>query len=363
MPTKHREVYDYLERFILSGEIAEGDSLPGEFDLSRILSVSRNTVRHAIKELSQKYRIERTPGRGSVFLGEIDAPPATKSIGIINSSLIYTIYPEMIHGIEDGLYRSGYSMLLANGNYDPEKEIESAKRMLSNGVSGFIIEPTNSSYLTADSEIVRALNGSGVPVLTTNCVIDGLNASYITIDDYLIGREAAEHLIAQGHRRIAYIYKQDTQAGEIRYRGYADALVNAGLEVDSGLVRFYTQDAEDLVPGEWYTREILDEYTDTESGPTAFIYFNDQLALQAYAVFAERGLNVPGDISVVGIDNIPESMRAKPRLTTFNHPKYLMGKLAVEMILSRLGSHDDRFNHGVTMKAQMVERNSVKKVG
>ena len=361
MATKHREVFDYLERLISTEEIQNGDPLPGENDLSATLSVSRNTVRHAINELSKKYRIERTPGRGSVYLGEVSPSPNTKSIGIINSSLSYTIYPEMIHGVKEGLFNGGYSMLLANGNYDPEKEKESAKRMLANGVSGIIVEPTNSGRLNEDSEIVQVLNRSGVPVVTTNCEIPGLQASFVTVDDARIGEDAVDFLLGLGHRRIACAFKSDTQAGELRYQGYVRALERAGIPVDPELARRYTQEDEPSLPGVWFTRDIL-ENTSRSTRPTAFVYFNDQVAHQAYSAFAELDLTVPGDVSVVGIDNIPESVRAIPSLTTFNHPKYVMGKLAAEVMLARLGKHDDRLLHGVTMRAQLVQRDSTARI-
>ena len=92
------------------------------------------------------------------------------------------------------------------------------------------------------------------------------------------------------------------------------------------------------------------------------MYFNDQVAHQAYSAFAELDLTVPGDVSVVGIDNIPESVRAITSLTTFNHPKYVMGKLAAEVMLARLGKHDDRLLHGVTMRAQLVQRDSTARI-
>lgn len=102
MATKHQEVQKYIERLIADGKISVGGTIPGEFELSRTLSVSRNTVRHALNDLSQKYRIERTPGRGTIFYGENSDNSGNRTIGVINSSLMYNIYPELIHGIEDG---------------------------------------------------------------------------------------------------------------------------------------------------------------------------------------------------------------------------------------------------------------------
>ncbi len=355
MAPKHQEARDFIEQLIRQGEIKEGDALPGEVELSKRLDVSRNTIRHALDLLSERYRIERTRGRGTIFHGEREETPGTKAIGFINSSLIYTIYPEMIHGLEEGLFHGGYSMILANGNYDPEKERESARRMLAQGVAGIITEPMISSRLTEESEFVQLLNRSGVPVLTTNCVVSGLRGSYITVDDYWIGRETGRHLLEFGHRRIACVYKTDPKAGHLRMQGLRDELEAQGVAPREELFRPYNQDDEALIPGAWFTRELLE----LPDPPTAIFYFNDQIALQAYDFFREEGIRVPEELSVLAVDNIPEAERSYPGLTTFNHPKELMGKLAAEMMLSQLGPYPERSRYGVTLRPPLVKRGSV----
>src|SRR6056297_784677 len=305
MATKHQKVSDYIERLILDGSVSPGEVLPGELELSRSLDVSRNTIRHALEQLSKKYRIERTPGRGTVYLGDAEDTAPSRAIGIINSSLMYTIYPELIHGVEDGLYRGGYTMILANGNYDPEKERESIRRMLNQGIDGLIVEPMTSASVTPDNRFITDLNNAGVPIITTNCIIEGLKASYITIDDGLIGRLAAEHLIANGHTRIGCVYKKDNQAGMLRFQGFKAGIEAAGLNLPETLTCAYSQEDEPRIPGSWCTRHILEE---SDVPPTGIFYFNDQIALQAYDTLHEEGIRIPEDISLIAVDNIPEAV-------------------------------------------------------
>jgi GntR family transcriptional regulator of arabinose operon len=356
MATKHQEVQKYIERLIADGNIGVGDILPGELELSRVLSVSRNTIRHALDVLSQKYRIERTAGRGTIFYGDNSDNSGTKTIGIINSSLMYNIYPELIQGIEDGLYRGGFNLQLVNGNYDSVKEYEETKRMLAQGIAGLIVEPMNSTSMTPENAYYNLLNKAGVPVLTTNCVIPGLSVSHISIDDIWVGRRAVEHLLQNGHRRIGCIYKSGNQAGLLRFSGYQQALEEAGIGLNPDFIRDYTQEHEASLPGAIFTSEILDN---TRQAPTAIFYFNDQIALQAYSSLKDSGVSIPGDLSIVAVDNISEAGYVSPGLTTFNHPKYLMGKIAAEMILARIGVHNDDMNYGVAMKPELVIRGSV----
>lgn len=355
MAPKHQIVRDYIEQLITSGDIKPGDALPGELELSAELDVSRNTIRHALEQLSRRYRIERTRGRGTIFQGETAAASQNSVIGFINSSVTYTIYPGIIHGLEEGLFAGGYSMLLANGNYDPEKELEAARRMIAQGVSGIIAEPMISSRLSEESDFVKLLNATEIPVLTTNCIVPGLQAAYVTMDDFWIGHRAAEYLVSLGHRRLGCVYKVDPDAGHLRADGFRSGIRDAGLNVDESLFVQYTQEDEPHVPGAWFTRHLLD----LSDPPTAILYFNDQNAIQAYEALHEDGFEIPRDISVVGIDNIPEAGRVRPGLTTFNHPKELMGRLAADMMLNQLNGPAGMNGYGLSLKPPLVERGSV----
>lgn len=358
MAPKHQIVRDHIEQLILSGDIRPGDALPGEMELSRHLDVSRNTIRHALDQLARTYRIERTRGRGTIFHGEVTASVDRMSVGFINSSITYTIYPGMLHGMEEGLFGGGYSLVLANGNYDPQKELEAVRRMLAQGVRGIIAEPMISGQLTAESDFVRLLNGAGVPVLTTNCVVPDLSASYVTMDDRWIGQCAAARLVAAGHRRIGCIYKADPDAGHARMEGFRDGLAEAGVPVVDDLIVPYSQEHEDLLPGAYFTRELMDR----SDPPTAIFYFNDQIAVQAYDFCHEAHLSIPDDLSLIAVDNIGEAARVRPGLTTFDHPKELMGRIAADMMLAMLRSSTGTGGYGVSLRPPLVERGSVGRV-
>jgi GntR family transcriptional regulator of arabinose operon len=354
--TKYEIVRAHILELIENGSVRVGDNLPGEMELAEELGVSRNTVRHAFSELVQRGIVERTRRKGTVYIGESSGPDAPRTIGIVSSWLTYNIYPELIHGLEDGLYRGGYSMILANGNSDREKERESVSRMLDQGIAGLIIEPSLSASLDESDPLVRTLNELDIPILLTNNLISGLRASAITIDDFRIGEDATRYLIEMGHTRIACVYKADTRSGVLRYDGYRSALEAAGIGCDEALVRSYNDIAEERRPGAVLTRQVMESAT---KRPTAFFYFNDEMAMQGYDYFASTGISIPDDISIVGVDNIRESSLVSPPLTTFNHPKYVMGKIAAELMLARLGSHTYHSEYVVTMRLELVERGSV----
>ncbi len=354
--TKYEIVRAHILQLIENGSVQVGDNLPGEMELAESLGVSRNTVRHAFSELVQRGIVERTRRKGTVYVGTESEDPPPKTIGIVSSWLTYNIYPELIHGLEDGLYRGGYTMILANGNSDRHKERESINRMLDQGIAGLIIEPSLSAKLDDADELVQTLNTLDIPILLTNNLIDGLRASAIIIDDYKIGVDAAEYLLEMGHRQIACIFKSDTRSGVLRHDGYRRVLEQSGISYNPELVRSYDDNTEARRPGALLTEQIFESVREK---PTAFFYFNDEIALQGYDYFSSRGVSIPDDISVVGVDNIRESSLVSPPITTFNHPKYVMGKIAAELMLSRIGTYTYHSEYIVTMQLEMVERGSV----
>lgn len=354
--TKYEVVRAHILQLIEDGSVQVGGNLPGEMELAEQLGVSRNTVRHAFSELVQRGIVERTRRKGSVYVGNDSAEATPRTIGIVSSWLTYNIYPELIHGLEDGLYRGGYTMILANGNSDHERELESINRMLDQGIAGLIIEPSFSSKLSADDPFVKMLNSLDMPILLTNTVVDGLRASAIAIDDAHIGRMATEYLLEMGHTRIGCIYKSDTQSGVLRHAGYREMLVSHGIGYNSRLVRGYDDAMGQRRPGALLTEQIVESAPER---PTALFYFNDEMALQGYDYFVSKGIAIPDDISVVGVDNIRESPLVSPPLTTFNHPKYVMGKIAAEMMLARIGSQTYHSEYVVTMQLELIERGSV----
>lgn len=357
--TKYEIVRAHILQLIEDGLVKVGDTLPGDLELADELGVSRNTVRHAFSELVQRGIVERTRRKGTVYLGHEQAQSSPKTIGIVSSWLTYNIYPELIHGLEDGLYRGGYTMILANGNSDHQKERESISRMLDQGISGLIIEPSMSAKLNASDPFVKTLNDLNIPIILTNTIVEGLRASAITIDDAHIGRSATQYLIDMGHRRIGFIYKSDTQSGVLRHSGYEETLKANGIAYDAKLVRSYDDATGDRYPGASLTSAIMETASEP---PTAFFYFNDEMALQGYNYFESNDMNIPEDVSVIGVDNIRESSLVSPPLTTFNHPKYVMGKIAAEMMLARLDSHMYHTEYIVTMQLEIVERGSVAKI-
>ncbi len=172
-----------------------------------------------------------------------------------------------------------------------------------------------------------------------------------TVDsDNLAGAATAtEHLISLGHRRIAFLSgRDDLESSRLREEGYRQALTAAGITVDPSLVRSGDYRVE---TSRGPARELLT----LADRPTAIFAANDLSALAAMEVARDLGLDIPGDLSVIGFDDIPEAARSNPPLTTIRQPIQQMGATAVNLLVDLIRGHALDSTH-VRMPTSLVLR-------
>jgi LacI family transcriptional regulator len=147
-------------------------------------------------------------------------------------------------------------------------------------------------------------------------------------------RGAIEHLIGLGHRRIGFITgREDVGAARQRLTGFRDAMTRAGLTIrDRDVV---TGDFEEP-RGYEAARELLER----DEPPTAIFASSDLAALGVVRAARDLGLQVPGDLSIVGFDDLPEASWVVPALTTVRQPLRDMGRVAVRRLMSMLDDPD-----------------------
>lgn len=152
----------------------------------------------------------------------------------------------------------------------------------------------------------------------------------VTYDDREGGRLAVEHLLAQGHRRIAHVHGDMRYASaQARLTSYRATLEGAGVAFNPALV----------VGSPWRTRDAniaTQRLLELADPPTAIFAASDDLAIGAVQAIEHRGLSIPGDIAVIGFDDIPFSDEMMPRLSTIRLPLEAMGRRAAEMLTGTL---------------------------
>ena len=164
-------------------------------------------------------------------------------------------------------------------------------------------------------------------------------------------RKLTGHLVELGHRRIGVVAgPRDWLASNDRLAGHASAMAEVGVLPSPALIRSGHADAE-------WGHEAALQLLDLPDRPTALVCFNDKAAVGAMAAAAERGLQVPGDLSIAGFDDIDLATSTTPMLTTVRQPLQEMGRMAVTLLVRLLEKHRLDALH-VELATELIVRGS-----
>lgn len=248
----------------------------------------------------------------------------TLSIGVVTLTIDSPFYGVTMRGIEDALDQAGYSALFVSGHWNVDAESRCIDMLRARRVDGIIL-------LTGRlSDAALKACAKHLPVVVTGRSLRAPKLYSLHFDDEEGGRLATEHLLALGHRRIAFIEGDpehpDSQA---RQRGYRRALQQAGVAFDPVLV---AQGGYHEAGGMRAAEDLL-----TRGQPFSAVFAaNDQMAVGVALALHRRGLRVPDDVSLVGFDDLHASQFALPPLTTIRHDGYAVGQQAAAAMLMLL---------------------------
>ncbi|WP_433260764.1 LacI family DNA-binding transcriptional regulator [Actinosynnema sp. CS-041913] len=225
---------------------------------------------------------------------------------------------------------------------------------ITEGVPGHLIDGLILSPLALTKEDLEPRADRVPMILLGEQITDGA-ADRVVVDNVAAAEEAVAHLVSLGRRRIAAIGAQDTAPGataRLRLRGYRQALHRAGIACDPDLV----------MPVEQFHRHdgalAMQRLLDLAPPPDAVFCFNDLLGLGALRTLLSRGLSVPGDVAVVGFDDIEESQYSTPTLTTVSPDKAEIARTAVDLLISRVSGDRDSTPRSVNPGYRLIRRES-----
>lgn len=248
----------------------------------------------------------------------------TLSIGVVSQAIDSPFYGAALRGIEVELGTAGYSPLFMSGHWRADEEARCIDVLRSRRVDGLIVLTGR----LADSAL-RSLARS-LPVVVTGRSLKASNLLSMDFDNREGARQATQHLIDLGHRRIAFISGDPEHPDAVdRQQGYRSAIEAAGLRFDPAL----------LAPGNFSEHSGLlavERLLDSRTRFSAIFAANDQMAFGASLGLYRRGLRVPDDVSMVGFDDVAGSLYMVPPLTTVHNPIQEIGELAARAMLSLL---------------------------
>lgn len=250
---------------------------------------------------------------------------SSHTVGVLVPSLANPVFAESVSGIQDAAREAGWSVLIASSAYEAQRESEAIDNLLSHRVGGLLLTVADAD----DSATLDGLDREGVPYVLLYNQPDRTDRASATIDNIAAGRDATRAMIAAGHTRLAMVAGRfaASDRSKQRYRGFVQALTEHGLEQVALIELGF--DAPDIDAG---TRALLTG----PDRPTGLFCSTDLLALRVMALLREAGIDVPGDVAIVGFDGIPVGRLIAPSLATVAQPSHEMGRRAFLHLLARL---------------------------
>lgn len=296
-------------------------------DYAHVSDKTRRAVREAIDELG--YRVN--------LAGRHLRRGRTGIIALVLPELEIPYFAELSDRVVAEAERNGLTVLVHRTHADRERELAALDGFHSDFADGVILSPL---ALTGDD--LRE-HGTSLPTVLLGERVGAGVADHVAIDNVQAARDATEHLIALGRRRIVVVggrLGETPGTAEDRTRGYRAALEAAGVPFDPAAV---WPVAEFRMPhGAAAAAEILDAGRASGTRPDALLCLNDQLALGALRTLHERGLSVPEDVAVVGFDDVEGGRFSVPTLTTVAPDKRVVAAVAVELLTRRIAEWSTR---------------------
>lgn len=252
---------------------------------------------------------------------------SSRMVGVLLPALDVPFFGILAHVIERELFRLGLQALICCTDESADQEAHYISMLLSQQVDGVL-----AASVLEDSAQYQRLVDAGVPIVAIDRALPGLSVTRVAADHLLGGRMMAEHLLGLGHRRFAVIgAPQHSPPVQARVQGAVQRLAEAGVVAQVVLGPAHDFDAcRALAAG------ILTGTLTGAERPTALIGTTDIAAIGAVHAVIGAGLAVPGDISVIGFDDLPESRYVLPALTTIAQPLREIGMQAVAQLVAQM---------------------------
>lgn len=306
-------------------------SRPTIIDVAERAGVSKSTVSRVLQGTGQRVSVEtqdtvmraiRELGYERNAIASSLRTERTFMMMLVTPDITNPFWPEVARGLQDTVEQARYSVVLANSDWDIEREKGFLRTLRRNRFDALVINPT-------------AVTNEDLLALHTPTVVLGVgnafeNFDVVGSDSYHGTLEAFNYLYVLGHRRIGFIWGQHRIGwAKSRLNGYLEFLKEHGLPHDERLV---VEAPFDRAGGHWAMRQLLA----LSEPPTAVFASNDNLAIGGLQAAHEAGVDVPGDLSIVGMDDIYPAAITTPPLTTMVKAKYETGRIAAQFVLERL---------------------------
>lgn len=331
--TLHETVFTALLTDIQSGKYQTGQKLPSEAALGKRFKTSRITIGRALRELKQKGLVHGVAGAGNFVTPSIRS--ADLLFGLLIPNLGETeIFEPICQGIASAPEAGKYALVWGQTAEEASLErqaLQLCRQYIDQKLTGVFFAPLEMTPNSAEVnlEISALFEKAAIPVvLLDRCILPFPQRSrhdLVGIDNRRAGYLATEHLLRVGRRRVGFLARAGgAPTIEARISGYREALLLHGIEFQTNRVQRLESISSSLV------REAIEA-----ANADAFVCANDRTAGQFLHALQELGVEVPRDLSVVGIDDVDYGRLLPVPLTTVHQPCRDIGHAAITAMLSR----------------------------
>lgn len=274
----------------------------------------------------------------------------SRTIGLIVLDVANPFFTDVARGAEMFAEQNDAVLMLCNSGEDPDRERRHLDMLEEQRVQGVLISPVDT-----DNPRLDQLAQRGVPVVLVDREA-GRSRCSVAVDDVLGGRLAGSHLLEQGHRRIAYVGGPFSirQVAD-RHQGIVDA-VGQGGDAQGGELTTFEMPNLTVASGKVAASQIA--AMPAGRRPTAVFCANDLLALGVLQEMTRQGLRVPGDVAIVGYDDIDFAAAAAVPLSSVRQPREDLGRTATDLLLDEVNNPDRHSHRQVLFEPDLVVRES-----
>ena len=328
-----QQVFLALQKRIAAGHYPPGSWLPTERALAAEFGIDRSAVRLTLTQLEDLSLIVRETGKRPWVRAEATAGLRTLA-AILPQHPLYPASLAIMHGIGAVLRSTEAPFRLqvidTHGGGDQTVLLEklALESVLREPIAGVILWQIGGDETWPP---LRELERRGIPVVFVDRFPSGMDCDFIGCDNHAGIEAAVEYLVSLGHRRIAHLTSDEpSTAVTERHAAYTETLAASGIAPHPEWVYAVPQHEVSEVGS------ACDHFFALPEPPTAVVTMNDALAYHLLAECETRGVSIPGDLSVVGFDDIEQHSPRPSLLTTLHQPFDTMGRRAAALLLRRL---------------------------
>lgn len=321
-------------------------------DVARRAGVSAITVSRALRtpdkvaqELRQRIvRVCQELGYVPNHAASALASARSQTIVVLIPSLSNVVFVDIITGIKDVLDRHGYHMLIGVTGYSPEEEEALLRKYLQHAPDGLVL-----TGIDHNPGVWALLRAQAIPTVHTIETLEGDEDMSVGFSQYDSGYAAGRHLVERGYRRIGIVGAQLDPRSLRRCEGCRQALRDAGLYDRS--LEIMTPEKSSISLGASLMQELHVRHPDCD----AVFFCNDDLAQGAVFQCGRAGLDVPGQMAIIGFHDLAGTAWTTPPLSTIATPRYQIGLSAAELLMRHLAGEAVEQRH-VDLGFTLVQR-------